>query len=367
MRAVSRLALSLLFVAWLATSLLGQSSGFLSGARFQQQLAKPASIFWTDVPISSAISELSKTQKVYCWLDRRLDPQMPISFSSRQSTLGKSLLQLGTDNENLDIAWLGGVVYFGPDGAADRIATIHQLHERQLDAMPNRFHRAAWRKRKTMRWDKLATPKVLVERLERELGSDISGRELVPHDLWNAGTFPGLPLHTRLELVLAGFDLTFEFTPDGGARLVKMPEQPVATWNLKIARDQRDAVHEIVNRQAAASLTGDRLKAPWHIYQLVNQTLQNDDPNDAPRSDRTRYTLQAQNQPVGPFLQSLCKQIGLECRFEEVDPVELQRRVSFEVREVSLKKLLTAIVETTPLQVRLTGTTVIVQQERNGQ
>ena len=79
------------------------------------------------------------------------------------------------------------------------------------------------------------------------------------------------------------------------------------------------------------------------------------------------YNMAGKVSTVGPFLQSLCKQIGLECRFEEVDPVQLQRRVSFEVREVSLKKLLTAIVETTPLQVRLTGTTVIVQQQRNGQ
>lgn len=362
MHVCRRLAQGMLVIAWLFGSAHGQSSEHLSSPRFQQQLAAPASIFWDEVPISSAISELSRTQRMHCWLDRRLDPSMPISFSSQQAALGKSLLQLATDNENLDIAWIGDVLIFGPKDAAERVATVHRIHRDRLDAMQSRFHRTAWINRKTMRWDKLATPRILVDRLERELESDIAGKDLVPHDLWNGGILQDLPLYVRLELVLSGFDLTFAFRSDGGARIIRMPEQPVATWKLKIPRDRRDTVKEIVLRQPAAALDGDRLTASWTTYQLVKQALV-DDNSDNETLDNARYTLKAQNQQVGPFLQNLCKQLGLECRFDNVDSVELQRRVSFEVREVRLEALLQKAVETTPLSATLTGTTLIVQKK----
>ena len=77
-----------------------------------------------------------------------------------------------------------------------------------------------------MTWDDLTTPRELIEELARQNGVEVTGLELVPHDLWAAADLPPLPWADRLTLIAIQFDLTFTVSADGATvRLVPLPDR----------------------------------------------------------------------------------------------------------------------------------------------
>ena len=65
-----------------------------TGPRFQQQLQTTVGVSWRRNPMRAALARLAQSQRVAIFLDRRVDPDQPISFSVRDVPLETALEQL---------------------------------------------------------------------------------------------------------------------------------------------------------------------------------------------------------------------------------------------------------------------------------
>lgn len=331
--------------------LLAQNRPFV-GRRFERQLSAPASIFWSEVPLRDAVSNLSETRRLSVWLDRRCDPAGRISFGANLPRLKDCLWKLANDNSDLDVTWLEDLIYVGPSTAANRLATVNAIHQQMLSKLSSST-RSPWQRRKLMSWPRLTSPVDLLHELEQELGREIRGKERVTHDLWAAKKLPPLPLFQRLELILVGFDLTFVFESDGGAKIVAMPIQPRVEHRVSVPAEKSEDVEELLAKHPTAKLNGDKLAASWRVHELVARKLE--PPPDNRVLDRLRYTLKAENQVLGDFVRSLCKQLEMTCEFQSVDKSVLEQRISFNVQQASVRKLFQVILEPAGLQFELEG------------
>src|SRR5690606_38623580 len=70
-----RAAWSMLLIAAVAFVPSAQSAQ----SKTTRQLAKPVSITWQEVPLSTALERLAQTQSLAVWQDRRVDPNVPIT------------------------------------------------------------------------------------------------------------------------------------------------------------------------------------------------------------------------------------------------------------------------------------------------
>jgi hypothetical protein len=242
------------------------------------------------------------------------------------------------------------VLYFAPPDSADRLATIHEIHKQQIRRLPSK-QRRRWERAKSSSWPRLTSPTTLVDQIEAELGTPIEGKEMVLHDLWPARALPSLPLFQRLELVLAGFDLTFVLDDKYEVEVLPMPLSPRITQKVEIPASRLDAVTEVLNMHSSATLKNSELTASWRVHELVKRTIA--PPSTDRNLDRIRYTLRAENQPLGPFVRSLCRQLDLECEFTDAATIDLEKRISFQVDRADVRTLFRKILEPTGLRFTL--------------
>ncbi len=201
-----------------------------TGPDFQKQLSRPAGIVWSGIPLRQALGSLSREKRTATLVDRRVDPEQKIDAEFADVSLRAALQQIAA-RRGLGISILGSVVYIGPAAAAARLRTLAALRGDDARRLPaaaaGKFQRA-----KPMRWDGLAEPRKLFAALAEENHLELTGLDLVPHDLWAAADLPPLSLTDRLTLLAVQFDLTFAVLSDGsGLRLVPLPRRVAIARN----------------------------------------------------------------------------------------------------------------------------------------
>lgn len=323
----------------LASSECWSQTRLAVGGRFVRQLESPASIIWSEAPLRASFRDLAKTRRIGIWIDRRCDPSKKLSFKANKPRLQDCLWQFSASTE-LDVAWFNNVVCVGPADVANRLATVHEIHRQQLADLPGTVSRR-WRSSEPFTWPRLTSPLDLLGELEDELGSSLEGKSRVHHDLWPAQTLPRLPLFQRLELLLAGFDATFVFTPTG-AKITNLPKLPRYEKSLRVTGDQQQKVRELLKQFPEATWEKGKLKASWRVHQLVDRTLH--PPSSQSNTRSIRYTLRAENQQLEKFVRGLSEQLELDCQFIDVPRKVLDSRITFEVKRATLRELLQAIV-----------------------
>ena len=331
-------------------------NALLSGKRFERKLNGVARLYFSVVPTRDVVTTLTQTQHIAVWLDRRVDPDLPLTYQ-KQSRLQDCLWELGEADNDLDVAWFDDVVYFAPTGKADQVATLHEIHIKMLSRL-QRSQRSVWLRKQPLKIARLSSPVNLIADLEKELGHAIAGREKVVHDLWDERSTPPLPLFQRLELILAGFGLTYTFLDDGGAKVVAMPDSPRVNKTVAIPRAKQEQIKELIEGLENAALTGKQLSGSWRVHEAVRRQRR----SGGKKPDRAsiRYTLTAENQELGMFVAGLCHQLDLECEWLGVEGEVLTKRISFDVEEVTLQQLFTTILDQAELKFALRSNSITI-------
>ncbi len=357
--------LSTLLCLGIANAVVAQSH-VTAKRKFERQLNLPANIIWSQVPLKKALESLTETRNVAYWLDRRLDPTTPISFSGNTTTLRECLLQLSDETEMIDVAWIGNVVYVGPHDAANRLATINQLHTEQLRKL-NAAQRSKLLRMTNVQWPRLTTPRQLIDALEQRLGVTVTGKGRVVHDLWPERTLPRIRTLEQLELLLAGFDLSFQLKDDGGINVIPMPRTPKASWNVRIPTSRHNAVQTVLGQRESASMKGNVLTGTWRDNEAIKSAIASateETKSDAAPKAQLRYTLSVEAKPFAPLVNSLCRQLNIECQLGELSASARSRRISFDVEEATQEQLLAAIANAAKLGFKVSGTTVTFHESK---
>ncbi len=312
---------------------------WLTGSRFDQQMDSPIeSLHWGANPLRRALGSLARSQRVAIFLDRRIDPGQPIDLSVQNQPLRVVIRRLA-DSLQIGVCRVGPVIFLGPRPTTQVLEEAIESRRSEIQRWPPALAKRLFTARPAA-WPELAEPRQLIQDLGKRSQLEIEGLERVPHDLWPAADLPPLDFAEHMSLLLAGFGLTFQ--PVDGAPLIRLVPLPVA---------------EIEDRVVGLPET-----KPWQ------SPPEKDRPSKQPATpgSEVRYTLEVQNQPVGPVTQALASQLGLQVELDPQTQGRLDRRVSFQVKEVTLDELLQTLLEPAGLTYRLSGLVLTVLVEPDG-
>jgi len=259
---------------------------------------RETSVHWSSVPLGEALERLGETQKIGVFLDRRIDPSRLVEFAVSRRPLGPLLDELATSLE-LGCCRLDSVAYIGPKTAAQALTA------RKPPTVP------VLRRRVPLEIPFLSTPKEILEQLADANGLRFSNLDRLPHDLWPKRSLPSTPLGQLFDLLLVGFDETFELETDGKTlRIVPLPK-PEPT--------------------SVASETKDEPKTPSPTVPLA----------------RRRFTLTIKDQELEGVLRSLADRTDLKLEIDETSltnkNVTLRERVSYEATNAAVAELLRGV------------------------
>jgi len=323
-----------------------------TGDSFQRQLDQTVGVRWLDIPLRQALRYLPEHWRIAVFVDRRVDPDQVIRFQSDNQPLRETLVALA-DSLQLDVGFLDGVVYVGPPGTPDQIATLAEWKLERAEQLSGSEQQRLTR-REPMRWEMLAEPRSLVADLAREADITVQNLERLPHDLWDANDLPALPWTHRMALLLAGFDLTFEWSPDAtNLHIVPLPSELslVRTYTLPGNAASRHRQLQTAFPKAELRRTGNRLEvrgtAAEHdgirrqLDPHSGRSATGNRGNKPPRTAaaETRYTLRATNR-IGVILQAVARQADMLVQPDPELETLLEQVVTLEVKEASLTELL---------------------------
>ena len=337
-----------------------------TGTQFRQQLEASVGIRWAANPLRQALHSLSHSQGVAIFLDRRVDPDQKIDFSVSDTPL-RDLLQTLAKQLQLGTCRVGPVIYVGPSRTAAVLAAIAAEKDDQVQRLP-----AAIRSRllatRPLTLPELSSPRAVVEQLSRDVGLTVADSGRIPHDLWPAIDLPPLTWAQRMSLVLAGFDLTFDFDPEGATiRLVPLPADAELERNYSTLRTKAETLAaEVARRFPAARVTAQpgklTVRGPIEVHQWLEETLRG--PPAKPPASKTKpqgqvvFKLKIENKPVGGVATAVAKQTGREIQFDPRITDKLPTLVSFEVQGATLEELLQTMLAPVGLTFQLNAKTL---------
>jgi hypothetical protein len=201
-----------LIASLLATVAPGQEPiAWKTGPALEIQLKQQYTIQWQDRPLRPVLARLARETAVATFLDRRIDPDQPLSLEVTDIPLNQLHDRIASA-VGASACRISAVKYIGPSGIAGKLPSIAAQRRSEAAKMPADL-RARFLNQRPLTWPELAQPRDLVAALAEEAGLSVNLPEAIPHDLWPAVDLPSLTWTDRLSLVLAGFDLTFEIDP----------------------------------------------------------------------------------------------------------------------------------------------------------
>ena len=363
--------LSLLHPASLAHC-QGAAPAWKSGDELQWQLDSPVSVRWASNPLRAALTSLARTQGVAIFLDRRVDPDQTVDLVRAGLAL-RELLQELAGPRKLGVGHVGPVVYLGPLQTAAVLGTVVAQKEEHIQRAPPAL-RTRLQRPQPLRWPELATPRELIQDLAATAGLQVEGLEQIPHDVWPEVDLPPLTFAQSLSLVLAGFQLTFDYVPETAAvRLAPLPAEASVVRRIPVRGAPAAIGAEIRRRfpeaqfkiEADHVVVNSTVEVSDGIRRLVDGAAGRSKPPPAKTKveGQKRFTLRVQDAPLAAVAKAVAKEVGVELRFDPRIEDMQDKLVWLDVKDMTLDQLLQTLLKPGGLTYRLDDTTLEIRPE----
>jgi hypothetical protein len=298
-------------------------------------------------------------------VDRRVDPNRRISLNTEATSVDEAL-QSVAGAYSLGTSRVGRIRYLGPQRAAAQLRTVALIRGDEVAQLPASL-RAGLERQRPLAWPRLAEPRGLVTSLVERLGWQPTRADLIPHDLWSAGSLPESSAVEQLTVLLIGFDLSFAVRADQ-RRLEIVPLEPATIRRrYQLANHQPDAVALLrmelpdsrVLIEGKTAVVDARVEEHERLIALLRGKTAAPRRRPPQRSTTQVYTLRVQEQPVGVVLRELAERLKWTIEIDESSiraaGRSLDARVSFAVEERNQDELLEAVLRPAGLDYRRDG------------
>ncbi len=386
-RVITRVPLlfTLIAVAWAGLlpcrSIAGENTddapiSWHTGSLFRRELERPVNVIRTSVTVREMIARLGKLHQVAILLDRRIDPDRIIDVQLTQTTLleGLSLLAAQLD---ADIATVGSTVVIGPPQDVDRTLTlIRRMHDetRALHDPPAKPQAVDWSHRHTFAWEDLARPIDVLEVIADRGSVELEQADLVPHDLWAAGSLHDVTVPEALMLVLGQYDLACRISDDGRRAEIYREAGRITFEQRRTPRGMNAAeAADLVQRewpQAIVKVQGRQLhiEATALEHERIAESLnparrrpeQTGDVSLGPL-ERRQFTFQVVRKPLSAVIRTLEANdmiVEYNAAALRAAGIDLDEKVSLKLEKASAAELFQALCEPLGIQYRINGKTV---------
>ena len=168
-----------------------------------------------------------------------------------------------------------------------------------------------------------------------------------------------MSLSDRLTLLLAGFDLTFKLARDGSAiRLEPMPTEVAILrsysprGSLKAAETAVASAFPSVGIKRAG--TGLAITGTFEEHEAIGRLLRGEAIRPVePTPGSKRFDLRVENQPIGAIVKAVAQRERLQLQVEPAVQAKLQRRISLDVKQLTLEELLDRTLNSTGVTHRI--------------
>jgi hypothetical protein len=347
---------------------------YLTGPALRSRLEWHVNVAFVERPFRSVLRSLSTGYQIGVLLDRRVDPDRPITLQLRDVSLKVVLEQLAREGE-AELLWVGPVAYIAPVGKAWQALAAAETCEEILRLSAPTIA-AEWRRPSPLSWPDFTVPRELLAQLGQEIGWKVIGLERIPHDLWAGAELPPLTVFEKLALVGAQFDL--RPIPEAQAKEIRLePVEPTLQWRrtYSLSPAQAGAIQALRRDlpQAEVTTRGNQLVVfgTWAEHERVMQWLSREDDRQPARPERLperRYTLRQARGRFETVFKQLSTALGLELRldYEGLSRVGIlpDTPVSFSAENATLEELLRAATDSVGCDYRLEGNVLFVFPKR---
>lgn len=334
-------------------------------AALEQHLDNLIGLRWRNNPLRQALDNLSRNEAVAIFLDRRVDPGRLVGFETRDTPL-RDVIPLLAKHLELGSSRVGNTFYIGPKETAAKLATLAAAKNdlaRQQTAIGE-----TWNRKADFAWPELSVPKSLVERCVKQTGAEVLNAGIIPHDLWHGFTLPAATPAEQLTILLAGFELTFEFDHQGNVHLIPLPAQVSLTRTYATRANPSQLARDLQRRFPAARVTTSSgrivVSATAEEHRRIDNIVHGrpeKKPNIKPARGDVVFSLTIENQPVGGIAQALAKRLEREIQFDpRVSRQQLNKLVTFSVKDATMEELLKALLSPVDLSYELDSRTLLV-------
>ena len=349
----------------------------LRGGAFVRALDRPLSVNRERVGIRELLERLSAESKVAIVLDRRVDPGSSIQAQLPLSSL-RANLEAIAGQAGAVVRTVGDTVIVGPEDNLGLLRTLCVLRGIEFDALGEAAERRKFELARTFSfaWDDLERPADLVQRIAQDAELEVAEWELVPHDLWAHGVVVNMTAIEALSWVLVQYDLTFEWTGAAtGVRIIPLEGTVAVTRDHPIRRiAPEEAARRVQERFPSREIAvKDRMLVATGLveeHDAIAKLARGEDPDAAPRTVKQallvnrRFSLRVVRQPAEAIFQSLQGDGGVDLRIDRdalsTAGVDVSQKISLEVTQATIEKLMDAICEPLGTTYAVDGETVSV-------
>ena len=349
---------------------------FARQSEFQRRLEQPLSVHRQGVAIDEILRRLSEDRKIALLRDRRIDPSTTIDVALNAARFDDAVRGIA-QGVLADLAVAGDTLYVAPVTTARTFRTRAVLLRDQLDALtkadsPQQFQRS---RRFPLRWDRLTTPRELLDLIAHTYGIEIENRDAVPHDLWDSGAMGYANVHEALLFILTQFDLSLQWITPERVRIVEHDPIPVLTRRHRPrGMSQEDALALVTDQFPDAEVvTAGRaleIKALLEEHEEIEivigeRTPIRSTPAQAPATPigRRRFTLTMVRQPFSALI-GLLRQQGIEVVADAnslaAAGIELNQKISLQLEKATADEMLTQACNAVGVKYRIDGLRVVL-------
>lgn len=368
-----------------------------TGPEFRQALTEPLGLTWNSTPISKILPLLEKQTGTAIWVDRRIDANLPLTFSAQETTIPELLLAVARETTgesaeflnphvaNLGVSQTGSFLYVGPETFARRLRTLVNLKKDELKSELPPTAQKNWLKEKAVSWERLSEPQKLLKELAEERNLKIRGLKSVPHDLWPARSLPPTSALELALLILGQFDLTLNFN-DSGAEVIPLKLKSVVVTKSYSASQISSEKRRLIEKERPETRFTEKGKKilvcgilEVHEFLASGASAKNGlSPGafPAPRQSRPSparsNAASLENQrlsgkiqgPFLPFVVQLCQQKGLKLTMDETafheKGINLQTNIQLEVKNATVEETFQKMAEEIGAHAKIEGDRLIL-------
>ena len=397
-----RLLLFLFFALVLESGLICEARdaaeiSWRTGTEFRQSLTGEIGLTWESVPISKILPLLEKQTQIAIWTDRRIDKNLPVTFSAQQTTIPSFLkditrqtAQKPTEFLNLHSANLGlsrtdSFLYVGPIPFVNHLRTLLEIKKDELKKSLSPVDQKKWLKEKVISWDRLTEPRMILTELAEERGLEIRGLKNIPHDLWPARSLPPISALELSLLILGQFDLTLEFS-SSEALIIPLNLKSVVLTKSYPLRQVSSRKRGLIEKEAPETRFAEKgsqtlVRGILEVHEFLSSGAMAEKgfsiggfpsipPNHAasrtsPASDLNLQRLSGKIQgPFLPFVSQLCQQKGLKLIMDETSfhekGIDLRQNILLEVENATVEETFRKMAEEIGIQAKIEGENLIL-------
>lgn len=323
----------------------GSSTPWLQGRQLIKNQAVPVSVSWTQSPIRKQLSQFAITRKHAIFLDRRIDPTTLLTLQFLNQTT-EQVVWATAKAQGLGVVRVGDLLYVGPKQSA---ASLPWMIKRVLKSLPSK-DRKFWNSKSEMQWSQATSTPQIAAWFESQ---GVKFPQSIPHDVWSSTDWPRLTRLEQLSLVLIGFDTSFEIAADGRT-VIFIGAQAIEDQAIRVRMPRDSKVDPLLIAKKIPKLkarrSGKMVAITGDIFSLLEFEALMVEAQDADvvAEENQVFTMGAEGRRRD-ILAKIAKDTGRELMLDGNASASLDEKIKFELVGVTLKELLDACVEGSPL------------------